>query len=234
METRSLEAGIERRRIFTVLQGTDIEHFRPPEPDSRHAIRLREQIPEDAKVVIFCGAITERKGVDLLLRAWPSVLAAESKALLLLVGPNGGQSDDPGDHFLNAMRRLAALPANGTSVRFLGYREDVRALMQSADAFVLPSRMEGTPNALLEAMATGLPIVIAELPGISGVFVRAGVDAVVVPQNDAVGISESLKKLLGDTRMAKHFGEKARERAVLEFSHLNIVKRFADAFRGAT
>jgi glycosyltransferase involved in cell wall biosynthesis len=230
MATSSQQAGIATDRVFTIPQGTDIDFFAPATPEGRNSIRHREGLPLTAKIVIFCGAVAERKGVDLLMKAWPEVVACHPTALLLLVGPDGGDSDDPGGFFLRNMTQLSQEPDYKRSVKFLGYREDARELLQASDVFVLASRMEGTPNVLLEAMASGLPIVLSDLTGVSGVFVRNDMEAFIVPQNDWQQIGVSLRRLLGDQDLARRFSEGARSRAVANYSMDSVASQYADVF----
>jgi glycosyltransferase involved in cell wall biosynthesis len=232
MEISGQQAGIATNRIFKILQGTDIEFFSPATLVVKNSIRDREGLPLTAKIVIFCGAICERKGVDLLMKAWPEVIANHPSSILLLVGPDGGENEDPGNCFLHSMVQLSGGPAYSQSVRFLGYREDVRDLLQASDVFVLPSRQEGTPNVLLEAMASGLPIVISELTGVSDVFVRDSMEAIVIPQSDWGKIGVSLRRLLEDQELARKFGERARGRAVENYSLVSVADQYANVFRG--
>ena len=230
MAVSSERAGLARDRVFVIPQGTDIDFFTPATLAVKNAIRGREGFALTAKIVIFCGASVERKGVDLLLKAWPEVVARHPDSLLLLIGPDGDESDDPGGKFLQAMTRLSLDPAYKHSVKFLGYREDARDLLQAADVFVLPSRMEGTPNVLLEAMASGLPIIVSDLPGVAGVFVRDNEEAFIVPQNDWKLIEIRLLRFLDDQDLAKNFGERARNRAVANYSLNSTADQYAKLF----
>ena len=231
MAVSSERAGLARDRVFTIPQGTDIEFFTPATLAVKNAIRTREGLPLTAKIVIFCGAIVERKGVDLLMKAWPEVVAQHPASLLLLVGPDGGETDDPRGEFLQAMMRLSLDLSYKQSVKFMGYREDARDLLQAADVFVLPSRMEGTPNVLLEAMASGLPIVVSDLPGVAGVFVRDHKEAFIVPLNDWKQTEVSLLHFLNDQGLARQFGEDARNRAVAHYSVHSVADQYCKVFK---
>lgn len=231
MAVSSERMGLAQDRVFTIPQGTDIDFFTPATLAVKNAMRIKESLPLTAKIVIFCGAIVERKGVDLLMKAWPEVVAQHPASLLLLVGPNGGELDDPGSEFLQAMKRFSLDRAYKQSVRFLGYREDARDLLHTADMFVLPSRMEGTPNVLLEAMASGLPIVVSDLPGVAGVFIRDRKEAFIVPLNDWKQIEVSLLHFLDDQDLARQFGECARERVVTNYSLTSVGRKYVEMFK---
>ena len=217
MAEKSVRFGIDSRRVFTVLQGIDGDVFFPTNGAKRSALREQYGIPAPARVVLFCGGIVERKGVDLLLKAWQVVLAQSPEAQLLLAGPEGGP-DDPGGRFRASMISRIEQPEYRNSIRFIGLRNDIPDLMRASDVFVLPSRMEGTPNVVLAAMASGLPVVLTELGGVSGVFVRDQSEGFVVPQEDWQTLANRLGTLLRDENLAARIGESARERAVSEYS----------------
>jgi glycosyltransferase involved in cell wall biosynthesis len=232
---QSRHAGLTEEQVITVSQGTDVDHFAPASAEERRRIRERGDLPLDGKVVIFVGATVERKGLDLLMKAWPKVLEAHPTARLLLVGPDGSSNgtdfDDPDGTFLRSMKELSETPLYLNSVRFCGMRDDVRELLQAADLFVLPSRMEGTPNVLLEAMAVGLPIVVSDLPGVTGVFVRHEQEALVFPQNDWQLLGACLRRHLDDPDFARACADRARARAVTNFSLASVAEKYAAVFR---
>jgi len=91
--------------------------------------------------------------------------------------------------------------------------------------------MEGTPNVLLEAMASALPIVVTELDGVTGVFVRDGIEALVVAQNDWKHLAICLSRLLEDQHLARTFGQQARNRAVASYSLTSVANEYAHMFK---
>ena len=222
------QAGLTEEQVITISQGTNVDQFAPASAQERRRIREREHLPLDGKIVIFVGATVERKGLDLLMKAWPQVLEAHPTARLLLVGPdgsaNGTNYDDPDGTFLRSMKELSETPHYLNSVCFCGMRDDVRELLQAADMFVLPSRMEGSPNVLLEAMAVGMPIVVSDLPGVTGVFVRNEREALIVPQNNWRLLGACLRRYLDDPDFARACADRARARVVANFSLASVAR----------
>jgi glycosyltransferase involved in cell wall biosynthesis len=231
MAQASQQAGLPLSRIVTILQSASLKRFRPGTPAERAALRVRERYLAEEVVVLFCGVIVARKGVDLLLNAWPSVYERHRHSRLLLVGPTGGH-EDPSEAFFASMLSLAESLDCRDSVRFAGPRHDVDELMRAADVLVLPSRMEGAPNVLVEAMATGLPTVISDLPGVAGVFVRDGVEGLVVAKDDAAQLARCLEMLIANPALRTTLGTRARHRALEQFSDVEAARRFATVFRG--
>jgi len=112
-------------------------------------------IPKDRRGVLFVGRMHPQKGVDLLLNAAPDLLASADVDLLLVGdGPERPQYE-----------AQAAILPQANRIHFLGWRSDVAQIMAASELFVLPSRWEGMPNALIEAMAAGLPVVVSDAEG---------------------------------------------------------------------
>jgi len=144
--------------IDVIPNGVDLAHFAPgPETDPFN--------------VLFVGRLIERKGVDDLLRAFGVVARAHPRARLVIAGSGPDRK---------SLERLAGASVGADRIRFLGRvdREALPDLYRSAGVFVIPSRTEGMPNVMLEAMASGLPIVCtrAAAAGVidgNGLFVKS-------------------------------------------------------------
>lgn len=161
-------------QVRVIPNGVDVRRFQPA-VDSAARTLLREQLhlPPGARVVLFVGGVMPRKGVDLLLRAWNAVSERDPEALLLVVGSNGPrdshQSGALSAELRGYMATLDTLRANlkhPASVRFVGEVSDPVPYFQAADLFAFPSHREGLPNAMLEAMASGLPALTTSFIGL--------------------------------------------------------------------
>ena len=176
-----------------------------PEPDSERGSRVREAMGVDAKVPVgICVArLDEQKGLDLLLEA------------LALLGPAGSQAQFwiVGDGPLRAsLEKRADLLGLRGRARFLGFRTDVPALLGASDFFVLPSRAEALSFALLEALAAGLPCIVADA-GDGGPLVTEGTTGSVVPCDDPVALAAALRNMLADPSRWEPMGKEARKTA---------------------
>ena len=165
--------GLRADQVRIIPNGVNLQRFKPVAEVAMCAL-LREnlQIPGDAHVVLFVGGVMPRKGVDLLLRAWNAVSQQDSKALLLIVGSHGPRDSHQSEslsaelhHYLDTLRVLRENLKHPTSVRFVGEVADPVPYFQTADVFAFPSHREGLPNAMLEAMACGLPALTAPFAG---------------------------------------------------------------------
>lgn len=153
-------------KLHVIYNGVDLEHFHPRLRDEyRESVRSELGIGDDVPVILFVGSGFERKGIPVLLRAMARMTRDDAR--LLVVGR---------DRRAQAMQRLADELGIGARVRFLGGQKDVRPFYGAADVFALPTLYDPMPNAALEALACGLPVVTsttcgaAELiePGVNG------------------------------------------------------------------
>lgn len=203
--------GIAPARTALVPNAIDLRRWEPMDrADARSALG----IPADAQVVVWHGRVQMHcKGLDLLVDAWERLHAERPSANLLLVLVGSGRDDDA------LRRRLASLPARTVrwEDRYVLDRTLLRRFLSAADIATLPSRHEGFPIALMEAMAAGLPVVATDVSGVADALGadRAGL---VVPPGDAGALAAALARLLDDERLRRDLGARARRQAEREFS----------------
>ncbi|MEO7972750.1 MAG: glycosyltransferase family 4 protein [Thermoanaerobaculia bacterium] len=153
-------------------------------------------------VLVAAGRLARQKGFDLLLAALPRIIAAFPRLELWLAGEGPERA---------ALALQVERLKLGGQVRLLGERRDLAALFAAADVFILPSRGEGSPYVLLEAMAMGLPVVataVGDVPETLGD--EAG--AALVPPGNAAALGEAILGLLRSPGEARLRGQMARER----------------------
>jgi glycosyltransferase involved in cell wall biosynthesis len=178
--------GVDESKIRVIVkEGVNLEEFK--------------QSSCQGNIVLFVGRLHERKGVDLLLPIFKEVIK-EKKAILRIVG--SGEKE-------KALRKQAARLGLSEDVEFLGYLPDseMRKQYSEASIFVLPSRYEGFGIVLLEALASGLPIVATQT-GISSKVVEEGKNGFLVDHKD---MKEAIVKLLNDNDLRKRMGLRSRE-----------------------
>jgi glycosyltransferase involved in cell wall biosynthesis len=184
--------------------------------DHVHCIPNAVNIPveaakvESSREVVYVGNFSQGaslKAFDVLLDAWAIVAKQDKRAQLLMVG--GGASEP--------WRRYAEERECDDRVWFIGRVDDVGEYYQRGRCFVLPSRVEGMSNALLEAMSWGLPPVVSDIPGNLAV-VQDGENGRVVPVGRAPELADAILALLRDSEQSRLLGEKAREHVQAHFS----------------
>lgn len=160
---RMIEAGFPAARIRVIPNANDHHKYRPPRGAERASSRTVLNLTDDTPTVLFIGMVSQRKGVPLLLKAWPLVLCQLPRARLLLVGPCGLELGDP--FGLKDAQRMTKTLDITSSTTFVRRVVDLMPFYWAADVFVLPSRQEGHPGVLVEAMLCGLPCVITRFMG---------------------------------------------------------------------
>ncbi len=192
------EIGVSRR-IHTIPNGVDTERFRPPtDPAEKRALRASLDLPPDARILMSCGAMVRRKGLHLMLEAFQEVSRDRPDTWLLLVGPDR----DP--------RYRAQLDALATPrVRFVGLVWNIEEYLRAVDAFWFASAVEGLPNAVIEAMASGLPVVSGRFLGVSPELGPPGAHWLIVDR-DTESLARAMAALLDDPKRMAQLGEAAR------------------------
>lgn len=173
--------GTPEEKLRVVYNGVDLDAFHPRLKSGRSAVRARIGVSPDAMVYLFVGSGFERKGLPQLLRAMPSLPASH----LIVVGEDKRQKD---------MQRLCVDLGIASRVHFTGPQKDVKPWYGAADCFVLPTLYDPFPNAALEAMASGLPVITTSQCG-AAEFVEEGVEGAVCEAGDVVGLSLAMGKI---------------------------------------
>ena len=156
--------GVDRSRLVLIRNGVDLERFRPADDDARQRHRQRFGLPDEAPVFAFVGSGFERKGLAAALRAMADP-KAPAGAWLLIAG---------NDKRRRRYQALAEQLGVVSRVRFLGVVTDVREVLAAADALLMPTLYDPFPNAVLEALACGVPAITSTKSGAAEVIGEAG------------------------------------------------------------
>ncbi len=189
-------------RCFFIPNGVDLDRFSPPSPAHKQALRASLGLT-DGPIAIYTGRLEVEKRIDQLISIWPAVRAAHPEALLLILGTGAEEA---------TLRQTA-----GAGVQFLGRIEDVVPYLQAADLFVLPSATEGLPNALLEALATGLPAIATAVGGTPDVINHQDTGWLISPDTPSA-LQEAMLTLLGDVTYRSKLGCQGREQVAKEYA----------------
>jgi L-malate glycosyltransferase len=205
---RLLLERVPARKVAVISNGLDFAQYQPPSPR-----------PKLRKITMVANLRPE-KGHDILIDAAVDVLRRYPDAHFEIVG--GGTELAP---------LIARADARGVldAVTFLGHCDDVPARLADGDIFALPSRSEAFPNAVLEAMATGLPIVASGVGGILE-LVDDGVTGLLVPPGDAPSLADRLCRLMNDPALASRLGNAARAEALARYSFDRMVAAFESLY----
>lgn len=210
---QAVELGADPKRIRVIRSGVDADYFRPRD---RLAARARLEIGEDTALVLFVGNLEPRKAVNVLLRAMSILRERHDSVLLAIVG--SGESAGADDQ-TPALKALTVELGLQEEVRFEGRVSEARLLdwYAAADVFALPSYSEAQGISALEAMASGLPVVVSAVGGLLGT-VRDGETGLFVQPGDGSDLAEKLERLLKNPALGAAMGEAARHAVLREFS----------------
>ncbi len=217
-------------RVEIIPNGVDLDRFRPAtDRDAADEARRGLGIGADAVVILAVGAVMPRKGSDLLVQAWSRLNEKHPNTNLVFVGPRHDSTESHHEEFQADMDRLVAESGAPERIHFVGLIDDVPSYLQAADIFVLPSKREGMPNAVLEAMASRRPVVMTPFEGLSDDLGRAGSEYLLA-QHDPDSLADALIRLAEDADLRESLAERActwiRENMSLDES----VKRYAQLY----
>jgi glycosyltransferase involved in cell wall biosynthesis len=202
--------------IQLIPNGVDIRRFRPACADTS---------PEErAQVVVCVAGLRHEKGIDVLLQAWHLVHLQAPQARLIIVGNGPLQSQ---------LERMAEALSIADYVEFAGLQSDIPVQLHRGSVAVLPSRWEGMPNALLEAMACGLACVATRVSG-SEDIIEHRVNGLLVEPEDYQSMATALLTLLGNSALVQEYGRAARETVERYYSFEQIMNKYVELYRRIT
>lgn len=217
------DVGVDSGKVVQIINGVDTERFFPPE--DREVVKVRAGLNPRSFVVGTVGRLDPVKDQQLLLRAFAGFArgfaAGEALPVLIIVG--GGPEEE-------RLRELAADLGITGSVYFAGERRDTPELLRAMDLFVLPSIAEGISNTILEAMASGLPVLATGVGG-NGELVVDTKCGFLFPSGDDARLKELLFRCASDFSLRGSLGGAARTRCLEHFSLAAMAAAYGRVYR---
>jgi len=216
------QIGIPASRVSAIHNGVDTDRFHPGPREP--ALLPAGFAPQDAFVIGTLGRFEQVKDQPNLARAFVGLIAQRpelrARARLVLVGDGSLRGDIEQILQAGGVRELCWLP---------GFRDDAAALYRGLDVFVLPSRREGISNTVLEAMASGLPVLATRVGG-NPEIVTEGVTGRLLPAQDPEALAQTLLDYLDDPALRSRHAGAARSSALTEFSLATMVARYRQVY----
>jgi len=230
------QAKIAEQKVMYIPHGTDTELYQPADAVGKARIYQRLSLDPQKRYLLFVGAAIERKGIDILTDAFINLQKKYQDVELLIVGPDqfGNRSHIPGAAILdkvveNCKGKFAAEQCSH-AVHWIGKVDNVSDYLKVADIFCLPTRQEGFGLVIIEAMASGLPVVVSRLDGVTTDIVSEGT-GIIIPGFHASDYADAFMELLANPEMAKQMGMAARKRVISEFSIKTISIKWQTLFQ---
>ncbi len=206
--------GVPASRVRVVHNGLDLDT----------SVRPRSLPVGHLPVITTIGNIRRVKGHDILIEAIPHVLALFPSAKFTIAGEVLEH-----DFFGELQRKVEELGVS-EHVSFVGRITDQRKHLAGADIFVLPSRSEGFSNALIEAMAAGLPSVATDVGGNSEA-IQSGISGLIIPAEDSASLAKAILCLLGDPAYAQGLSIAGQQAVTERFSSDGMLRTVSGAYR---
>lgn len=223
LSERFLGSSLPKDRLTFIPNGVDTDRFRPAGREERAALKIAAGFSPTTALVTFVGFWSRDKGPDILLEAWLRARRSVGvdSALLFIGATDSGHVEVDPELVARMSERLRSERLNG-SVRIVTRTHEVPRYLRASDIFVLPTRREGLPNALIEAMATAIPCITTDLPGVTSWLIRDGENGLLIPPGDVTVLEGHLVALFNDEAQASRLGTRARE-TVLKLCSIRAV-----------
>jgi glycosyltransferase involved in cell wall biosynthesis len=176
--------------------------------DEKQRLRTALGVPGGI-IICFVGIIIARKNVDMILRVWKQVVDQGVRGHLLLVGPIPKDEHGVETQYCHELRQYVIDHGLSKNVTFTGYQEVVSDYLRASDIFFFPSKQEGMPNVLLEAMACGLPCVVSRISGTED-LVQDCENGIILPLDHEDKFVSAILRLIQEPALATQVGETAR------------------------
>jgi glycosyltransferase involved in cell wall biosynthesis len=226
---RAVALGADPARIVVVPYGVDVERFRP-DAERRACLRHRLGVTDNTSVILAAGRLVRKKGFEYLIDAM-GILRQHPDMVMVLAGDGDLRNE------LEARAASAGIPDR---VRFLGNQsqDEVAGWLTAADVVVVPSvrddsgNVDGLPNIVMEALASGTPLIATPAGGI-GAIVQNDRTGVIVSERDAQALAAAVRALASDTSRRRRIGEAARQMAASRFCWAETARQIEGAYEHA-
>jgi len=215
---------VPSQSIFRIENAVDGNRFKPMSVDKRKEWRSKRGFEEKTPLVIFSGRLVPRKGLDILIDAWCRVIKKYPDTHLLIIGSGNFQPDS-----IETQMQLKVDSENIGNIHFEGETDSPESYLGVADIFVFPSRREGFPNALLEAMASGLSPVASEIGGVVD-LIKNGKTGLLFPPEDSQTMADKIQFLLNNPEVRVRIGQKARTHVLENYTFDRVAEQYCQLY----
>ena len=236
LEDLCLSAGLPKEKIIRIPNGVDTELFHPADADEKQQLRQNFLVPKDKIILLTVGTVNYTKGLDLLIRALYKLdAAAKDKIRLWVVGPTTNR-DSYGsvqvgfEEYVPKVKSMISEFGLENVVQFKGRQSNVNEYMRAADIYIHPSRKEGQPNSIIEAMASGIPVVANLLPGITDEILQSGRFGYLVNGEESREFAAVLQMLINNQSLRERISSQSSEHIFKYYSLKQIAQRYLSLY----
>jgi len=211
--------GYDPNKIIKISNFIDQNVFFPIDSRQKGVIRGKHGF-NDRKIIAFSGRLVKGKGLQILLESMAKLIKGFENILLIILG------DGPLGIDLKKKSQTMGIEKN---IKFFGFVDNIHEYLAVADVFAFPSFQEGLPNAVLEAMACGLPVVSTKIGGVVDV-IEDGENGLLVEPGNADQLSDAIKRLIIDTEYASKLGRNALKTIRENYDINGIATKYIDLY----
>ncbi|MBE9582709.1 MAG: glycosyltransferase [Proteobacteria bacterium] len=207
---------VKPNKLKLIINGVDTHRFHPYSPEKKRNLRFQLFGFESKMFVI--GTVCRLqpiKNIEFLIK-WAGEFFKDRSSIAIVVVGQGSEMD--------RLRQMSSSTPEG-HILFTGARDDIPDLLNTFDAFVSPSKSEGTSLTILEAMASGLPVVVSDVGG-NGKIVQHAMTGYLFPLNDGYCLTRAITKLMEDLHLRAALGKAARDAAVRNFDQNVMISAY--------
>ena len=208
---------VDGKKITVIPNGVDLSIFESAKKD-RNGFRKQMKVLDNEKVIVCVANFHKNKGHVYLLKAFEKIYNKNKNIWLWLVGD--GEERSYFEKEINKYR-------SKNKIVLFGKRDDVPIILSASDIFVLPTLFEGMSNAILEAMASGLPIITTDISE-NREIIENNISGILIPIMDSLLIEQSINYLLENSRMMNEIGLEGKKLIEKKFDIKKITSKFFD------
>ena len=217
---RFLPSNKNSKKHATIYNAVDCELFKP---FSVNESRRTFGLGEDKIIITTISQLIKEKGIFEFIEAAKRVYSEIGVCRFVIVGEGT-------DEFKKELNQMIEKKGLSEYVYCLGFREDIPAILNDSDIFVLASYIEGFPRVVIEAMACGKPVIGTDVEGVNEA-IKGNITGLLIPPRDPIKLSEAIKKLLMDRRQMESMGKAGRKRAIELFSIVHQVDNIENVYQ---
>ncbi len=215
---------LREEAITVVRRGRDVERFEAPSASRRTRARANWSVPADDLLVVNVGRQTYHKAQLVLLEAMRELRDRTDLPLRLVIAGSEGPCSAE-------LQEFTSRHGLGDCVQIAGHVDNVPELLAAADVFAFPSRLEGFPGAVLEAMAAGLPVAASDIAPVQEIFPADAPGALHFPCDRAAGLADVLEQLARDPHLRRELGARNRQTFLERYDIRETVPQLLDLYR---
>jgi len=209
--------------LFDIGNTVDSDLYKPVANNfEKKIIRNKLDLDDNVFIASFSGAFIERKGFDFLIKSWEVFIKSYPDSILLLIG---FEVKDQKSYDSSFLTRAKSFITNMDNYRFIS-SERINDYLSCSDVFLFPSLMEGVPNSVVEAKASGLPVVVRKKPWVTVFLVENEYDGLVVESDSYDDFAEAIITLAKNNELAAEYGIRARNKVENKLKRSKIAGKY--------